>query len=185
MHYLGPKPGRPWSSLEVLYVGRRRLPAAGGCKGTVLGARFGLYVYASIAGTQRGALSVYLAWEACRARRSLQAQRYDILPAYRGGQRDIPLCGYFLFVRFARAEGRPCGALSLFIQSSPRVWSPFQGYAPWALEGLPRWGLHGCWWPIGAGCSWIVLCLSRGISCTVAASFLSASLGLRVRSSQL
>ena len=93
MHYLGPKPGRPWSSLEVLYVGRRRLLAAGGCKGTALGARFGLYVYASIAGTQRGALSVCLAGEACRARSSLQAQRYDILPAYRGKAEGYPARG--------------------------------------------------------------------------------------------
>ena len=23
----------------------------------------------------------------------------------------------------------------------PRVWSPLQGYAPWALNGSPRWGL--------------------------------------------
>ena len=52
-------------------------------------------------------------------------------------QRDIPHCGHFLFVRFARTEGRPCRALSLFIQSYPRVWSPFQGYAPWALKGSP------------------------------------------------
>ena len=39
------------------------------------------------------------------------------------------------------SKGRPCRALSLFIQSYPRVWSPFQGCAPWALKGLPRWGL--------------------------------------------
>ena len=28
-----------------------------------------------------------------------------------------------------------------FICSLPRVWSPLQGYAPWALRRSPRWGL--------------------------------------------
>ena len=67
----------------------------------------------------------------------------------------------------------------------PRVWSPFQGYAPWALEGLPRWGLRGCWSPIGEGCSWIVLCRGRGIPRTVATSSLLAVRWLRVASAGL
>ena len=38
-------------------------------------------------------------------------------------------------------EGRPYGALSFRPYGLPRVWSPLQGYAPWALEGSPLWGL--------------------------------------------
>ena len=28
-----------------------------------------------------------------------------------------------------------------FVSTLPRVWSPLQGYAPWALRRSPRWGL--------------------------------------------
>ncbi len=38
-------------------------------------------------------------------------------------------------------EGRPCRALPFRSYGLPRVWLPLQGYAPWALEGSPRWGL--------------------------------------------
>ena len=38
-------------------------------------------------------------------------------------------------------RGRPYGALSSRSYGLPRAWSPLQGYAPWALEGSPLWGL--------------------------------------------
>ena len=41
-----------------------------------------------------------------------------------------------------RLEGRPCRALSFRPYGLPRVWSPLQGYAPWALEGSPLWGAY-------------------------------------------
>ena len=34
----------------------------------------------------------------------------------------------------------PVGLYS-YLSQLPRVWSPLQGYAPWALQGSPRWGL--------------------------------------------
>ena len=41
------------------------------------------------------------------------------------------------------ARVAPVG-LCPYWSSLPRVWSPLQGYAPWALVGSPRWGLRGC-----------------------------------------
>ena len=43
-----------------------------------------------------------------------------------------------------RSLGKADGALFLFLIhtfSCPRVWSPLQGYAPWALEGVAPLGL--------------------------------------------
>ena len=41
-----------------------------------------------------------------------------------------------------RLEGRPCRALSLSSYGLPRVWSPLQGYAPWALKRIAPIGAY-------------------------------------------
>ena len=37
-------------------------------------------------------------------------------------------------------EGVASLGLCSFYFGCPRVWSPLQGHAPWALQGSPRWG---------------------------------------------
>ena len=41
-----------------------------------------------------------------------------------------------------RLEGRPCRALSSRSYGLPRVWSPLQGYAPWALKRIAPIGAY-------------------------------------------
>ena len=38
-------------------------------------------------------------------------------------------------------KGRPCRASIIMGTDEPRVWSPLQGYAPWALERVAPLGL--------------------------------------------
>ena len=38
-------------------------------------------------------------------------------------------------------KGRPCRASIIVGTDEPRVWSPLQGYAPWALERVAPLGL--------------------------------------------
>ena len=41
-------------------------------------------------------------------------------------------------------KGRPCRASIIVDTGEPRVWSPLQGYAPWALERVAPLGLRDC-----------------------------------------
>ena len=83
-----------------------------------------------------------------------------------------------------RCEGRPCRALSFWLQFTQGLVA-LTGLRTLGFDGIAPLGLA---WPLLAdrcGVSVDYLCRGRGISRIVAAPFLSASLGLRVRSSQL